>query len=402
MINLADRHEPLSGAPWSDTAARAGIAALVADALAHFDASTLWPSHPRDVEPGEPALPLASMYHGAAGAIWSLRHLERAGLATVDIDFGPCTDGLLAHQRRYSAAAEMPAPSYPLGDSGVLLLQWAHARSAAVADELFALVTANLRNPTQEFLWGSPGTMLAALHVLEATGEARWLALFREAAAVLYEQMHLAPGLDDTWVWTQDLYGEKRVLLGAGHGFAGNVFPFVRGAKWLDDSLVDAVESRALKTLGAAAVRENGAANWEPMFDHVAAGKPSKLLMHDCHGAPGIVCRLAGCRSPALRALVLEGAEAVWRAGPLNKGQGLCHGTAGNGYALLKAYAMTSDAVWLDRARAFAMHALGQCDTQAALHGQRWYTLWTGDFGVALLLAGCLTGNAAYPTLDVF
>ena len=61
MINLADRHEPLSGAPWSDTAARAGIAALVADALAHFDASTLWPSHPRDVEPGEPALPLASM-----------------------------------------------------------------------------------------------------------------------------------------------------------------------------------------------------------------------------------------------------------------------------------------------------------------------------------------------------
>ena len=63
---------------------------------------------------------------------------------------------------------------------------------------------------------------------------------------------------------------------------------------------------------------------------------------------------------------------------------------------------MTCDAVWLDRARAFAMHALAQSDAQAALHGQRWFTLWTGDFGVALLLAGCLRSDAAYPTLDVF
>ena len=402
MLFIPERHEALSGAPWSDAAAREGINALVADACARFDATSLWPTHPRDGEPGERALPIASMYHGAAGAIWSLRHLQRAGLAQVDVDFGPCIDGLLVANRRFNEAAGIAAPSYPLGDSGVLMLQWSHDRSVAVADELFALVASNLRNPTQEFLWGSPGTMVPALHMLEATGEARWHTLFREAAAVLYEQMHLAPGADDTWIWTQDLYGKQEPLLGAGHGFVGNVFPYVRGAKWLDDALVDAVEARALKTLGATAVRDDGAVNWEPMFDHVAPGRPSKLLMQDCHGAPGIVCRLAGCRSPALRALVLEGAEAVWRAGPLNKGQNLCHGTAGNGYALLKAHAMTGDPMWLERSRAFAMHALVQSDAQAALHGQRWFTLWTGDFGVALLLAGCITGDAAFPTLDVF
>ncbi|MEO8739330.1 MAG: lanthionine synthetase LanC family protein [Casimicrobiaceae bacterium] len=36
---------------------------------------------------------------------------------------------------------------------------------------------------------------------------------------------------------------------------------------------------------------------------------------------------------------------------PLNKGAGLCHGTAGNGYALLKFYRRTGDAIWLERAR---------------------------------------------------
>ncbi len=66
--------------------------------------------------------------------------------------------------------------------------------------------------------------------------------------------------------------------------------------------------------------------------------------MQDCHGAPGIVCQLAGCRSPVLRALLIEAAEAVWRAGLLAKGAGLCHGTAGNGFALFKAHVMTGDA----------------------------------------------------------
>ena len=35
--------------------------------------------------------------------------------------------------------------------------------------------------------------------------------------------------------------------------------------------------------------------------------------------------------------------------------------TGGNGYAFLKLYRRTRDAVWLERARAFAMTAIAQC-----------------------------------------
>jgi hypothetical protein len=125
------------------------------------------------------------------------------------------------------------------------------------------------------------------------------------------------------------MYGKQLDQLGAGHGFAGNLFPVVRGGRWLDAALVERFEERALPTLGIAAQHEGSAVNWQPLFDSAAAGFPSKLLMQDCHGAPGIVCRLAGTRSLALRELLVRAGEAVWAAGPLAKAPGLCHGTDG-------------------------------------------------------------------------
>src|SRR4029078_6234873 len=77
--------------------------------------------------------------------------------------------------------------------------------------------------------------------------------------------------------------------------------------------------------------------------------------------------------------LALGGGELTWHAGPLRKGAGLCHGTAGNGYALLVLFDLTGDEEWLARARVFAMHALAQVDEARAQHGRGRYTLWTGD-----------------------
>jgi len=94
--------------------------------------------------------------------------------------------------------------------------------------------------------------------------------------------------------------------------------------------------------------------------------------------------------------------EAVWAAGPLNKGSNLCHGTGGNGYAFLKLYQRTGDANWLQRARAFAMHGIAQTEADAQEYGQMRYSLWTGDPGLAIYLWDCLRGRADFPTLDVF
>jgi Lanthionine synthetase C-like protein len=100
---------------------------------------------------------------------------------------------------------------------------------------------------------------------------------------------------------------------------------------------------------------------------------------------------------------MLAGAELVWRAGPprLEKGPGICHGTAGNGYAFLKVLARTGDERWLERARRFAVHALEQVERSHRERGLGRYSLWTGDVGAALFAADCLDARTAMPILDV-
>ena len=88
----------------------------------------------------------------------------------------------------------------------------------------------------------------------------------------------------------------------------------------------------------------------------------------------------------------------MWRAGAHGdeKGPNICHGTAGNGYALLKTFERTGDEVWLDRARRFAMHALEQVERMPSR-----YSLFTGAIGVAIYAADCIDARPNYPILDV-
>ena len=410
MLHDPARHEPLTAAPWDEAAARRAIQAIADDICGRFDPATLWPTHPREREEGYELIPQPMLYNGAAGVIWALQRLRDQGAVRVDLDLAPIVGGLHAHSHHCITANESEWPSYFLGHSGVLLLQWRQSRSAAIADQLFALVEGNLHNKALEALWGSPGTLVAALHMLEAndgTPEAsRWHALFRRGIDLLWTQMvpvrHSAYPEREVWIWKQDLSGPPRQYMGGGHGFAGNVFPVVRGARWLPDDVVAAFETRAVDALGVCAKREPGLVHWNPHFDDATSGFPIKPMLQDCHGGPGIVCRLAGTRSAALRALLLDAGELVWQAGPLVKRPGLCHGTDGNGFALLKLHAATGETKWLARARRFAMHALKQSDALAAQHGCRVPSLWSGDLGLAIYLQACITAEPALPTLDVF
>lgn len=406
MLHIPERHEPLRSGVWDERAARSAIQRIVADICVHFDPETLWPIHPREREEGEALVPQPMLYNGAAGVVWALQQLAARGEAEVGLDLAPVIDGLAGHSLRWIEANDSERPSYFLGHSAVLLLQWQHRRDAATADALHALVESNLHNKAREALWGSPGTLVAALHMLEATGEARWQALFRRGVEVLWEQMiparHSRLPEHQVWIWDQDLYGKTSHYLGAGHGFAGNLFPVLRGARWLEPARVAGFEQRALETLSVAAMLESGRVNWEPMFDRAFFGYPSRLVVQDCHGAPGIVCRLATTRSAPLQSLLIDAGELIWDAGPLVKRPGLCHGTDGNGYAFLKLHAMTGEARWLERARAFAVHAVAQSDELAATHGCRVPSLWTGDLGLACFLSSCLRADPALPTLDYF
>ncbi|GAC1607878.1 MAG: hypothetical protein NVS3B2_17040 [Ramlibacter sp.] len=395
------RHERIKSRPWDEREVRAAIGRIVDDSLGAVAPDELWPAHQLD-EPTAPGTTYSMLYMGAGGVIWALRHLAQLGyLDPARVRFDPVIPTLVARNRAVGETQLGGTASFLMGDSGLLLLQWQTQRDAVTADRLYEAVLGNLHHPARESLWGSPGTMLASLHMAHASGEGRWAELFERGARVLFEQMLFDDGLG-AWVWHQDLYGRTRCFLGAGHGFAGNVYPILRGANFLPEDLVAAFTDRAWQTLDLLAIRSDGCVNWHAVHDPATiAGRLP--ITQDCHGAPGIVVRLASApKTSGWNQLLEQAGELTWRAGPLRKGASLCHGTAGNGFCFLKLWTRTADPKWLDRARAFAMHAIGQVDGERAARGHGRHSLWTGDVGVALYLANCLTLESNFPTLDVF
>ena len=140
---------------------------------------------------------------------------------------------------------------------------------------------------------------------------------------------------------------------------------------------------------------EDGIANWPSRADtSELAASDGQVRLQWCSGAPGMVIALADDLDEEL---LLTGAELTWQAGPFGdeKGAGICHGTAGNGFALLKAFGRTGDELWLERARRFAVHALAQVERLPPR-----YSLFTGGIGAALFAARCLEARADYPVID--
>ena len=226
-------------------------------------------------------------------------------------------------------------------------MEWKLAARDDTATRLHACVTGKLCNPVREQLWGSPGTVLAAIAMAEWTGEPRWAALVQQAMQVLWDEMEPVALAAGRYAWVQDLYGRRQVQLGAGHGFVGNVFPAIRGAALLSPDRVRAFAARALNLLQFTALHDRGAANWHPIITTEERVHGKLPLVQDCHGAVGLINRLAGLTpevsdKTAWDLLLIEAGELVWRAGPLTKGVVFCHGTAGSAYALLKLFQRTA------------------------------------------------------------
>ena len=367
--------------------ARATIDGIAADAERAFDEQTYWPSHPLDDDVRtDEAL---TLYLGASGVIWAMDELERLGATEVRRDWAPVAAAL--HERYLADAEDVPVPSLFMGESGILLVANRLAPDEAQEGRLLASIRSNAENPFWELMWGSPGTMLAAQVMYERTGDERWAAAWRDSADRLWEEWR-----NDLWL--QNLYGKPGHILGPIHGFVGNVHALVRG-ELLDEQRREELERRAVAVATKYAQHDKGLAQWPPALEPTGSIKTQW-----CHGAPGIVATLAPIapHDDHFTELLLAGGELVWRAGPLVKGPGLCHGTAGNGYAFLKLFERTGDELWLSRARAFAMHAADQVERMRDTYGRGRYTLWTGDLGVALYLESCSAADAAMPTLDRF
>ena len=380
MLYEPAQFEPLTDEPWDPARVADAIAAIVADADTAFDAETLWPAHEWDG--WEEPLPLKNFYVGAAGVIWALDALRRRGHAQTSLDLDAAAVRTLELERAepgFTADDHYHPAALLTGETGPLLVAFRLTSDPALSADLQELVRANVANPTDDVMWGAPGTLLAALAMSRWTGEPRWDEAARETA----EAFRARRGEDGLWRQDDDYRG-----LGTLHGAAGNTLALLRLEP--DDTLA----SETADVLARHAVRENGLANWP--------GAPSRepARLQWCTGAPGI---LAGAWEYLDEELVLAGAELIWQAGAHGdeKGHGLCHGTSGNGFALLKAFARTGDERWLELARRFAVHALGQAERLAAANGRRRYSLFTGDVGTALFAAACLEVDPRFPILDV-
>ncbi len=401
MLYDPARHEPLRLLAWDEGQVRAAIAHIVADTESRFAEDRYWPLHPLDRDGADDAEPFVTpLYHGACGVFWALHYLQAVGAVTLSRSYAGEFDRLLARNRAWlGASAQRERASFMMGDTPIRMMSFGAQPTEELELGLDALIAGNTEHPARELMWGSPGTLLAALFLYEHTGRQRWADLFRVTAGTLWSQLEWSP-LHQCAYWTQDLYGRRSTYLDAVHGFVATALPLIRGRQLLDTGQWRAWEDCIDNTVRRTADRVGAHANWRAELDTPSAAQ--KKLLQFCHGSPGFVVCLGGFPGMALDDLLLAAGETIWAAGPLTKGSNLCHGTGGNGYAFLKLYRRTRDVLWLERARAFAMHGIAQTQADAARHGQLRYALWTGDPGFAIYLWDCLRGEAQFPTLDVF
>jgi hypothetical protein len=336
VIYNAKEHESLGGGSWDERLARYAIADIVDETIA--------------AGPPEGS----SVYLGVAGELYALRSLGRE----VDWELG-AGDG----------------PGFAEGEVGIALVAGDAARFRAAAP-------ACIEDPWNELLYGAAGALVAARLLDEDE-------IAREAIRRLWSTWSFDSKLR-ACIWTQEFHGRREQMLGFAHGVTGNAYALLRGAALQSREHQSELMQRVVETLERTALRDRELVNWPAAPD----SSPGELRVQWCHGAPGVVCALAGAPAyGALDALLLGGGELVWQAGPLKKGVGLCHGTAGNGWAFLKLLRRTRDRKWLERARRFAMHAIEQRT------GER--GLFTGDVGVALYLRACIEVDDRWPLLDV-
>jgi hypothetical protein len=336
MIFNRRRHEPRAGTPWDERLARFAIADILDETIA---------AGPPDE---------AGVYAGVAGELYALRTLGK------EVDW-PVGAG------EGSGFAE--------GEVGIALATNDRERFRASAP-------ACIDDPRNELLYGAAGALVAAR--LLADDVVARAAVGRLWATWSFDSKVRA------CIWTQEFENRRERLLGFAHGFAGNAYALLRAAQLQSREHQTELMQRIVETLEHTALREGNLVNWLPGID----ARANEIRVQWCHGAAGVVCALAGAPPErSLDALLLSAGELVWEAGPLRGNAGLCHGTAGNGWAFLKLNRRTRDRKWLERARRFAMHALEQRS------GER--GLWSGDLGVALFLRACIDVDDRWPLLDV-
>ncbi|KAB1278707.1 LanC-like protein 1, partial [Camelus dromedarius] len=191
--------------------------------------------------------------------------------------------------------------------------------------------------------------------------------------------------------WYQEYY------VGAAHGLAGIYYYLMQPSLQVSHAKL---HSLVKPSVDYVCQLKFPSGNYPP-----CVGDTRDLLVHWCHGSPGVIYMLLQAykvfREERYLNDAYQCAEVIWQHGLLKKGYGLCHGAAGNAYAFLTLYNLTRDAKYLYRACKFAEWCLDYGE-----HGCRTpdtpFSLFEGMAGTIYFLADLLVPTKAkFPAFEL-
>lgn len=129
-------------------------------------------------------------------------------------------------------------------------------------------------------------------------------------------------------------------------------------------------------------------------------------LVQWCHGAPGVLLLFVRAYEifgePKYLAWAEMAAEVVWSRGLLRKGNGLCHGMAGNAYCFLALFRCTQNNIYLYRAHVFALAAQDGMMKKYQGTPDHPMSLFEGHTGLLALYTDLLVGNPGLTHFPAF
>ncbi len=314
-----------------------------------------------------------TMYTGSFGNVfvqWRLYQLAKARqdqarmaefLSTALVAFKVNAGLLEKHGKKHSHSSGEEDPSFFMGKSGLYTLGALLYREAGKAAEMLgcykavlsALALCKLPTAEDELLYGNAGYLYCLLALYKTDpGTFDCKAEIREVMGLL-KAVGGAAGKGGILIFPFPR-SKSTFYYGAAHGLFGILYVLMKAIEVTgaitDPDLLEMIK----KTCEQIVKAQFPTGNFPPSFGEGSKDK----LVHFCHGAPGAIPMLLQAHKmfgdEAFLTAALNAGEAVWNRGILLKGNGLCHGIAGNAYMLHALYAYTNDVRWKYRCHMFA------------------------------------------------
>ncbi|XP_056289880.1 lanC-like protein 2 isoform X2 [Pseudoliparis swirei] len=291
---------------------------------------------------------------------------------------GPLAVGAVVHHKLNNAADSQDCLSR------LLQMQRALLSDSQVSDEL---------------LCGRSGFLYALLYVNKEMGAdtVEESVITKVVAAILASGQQAAAGQNQAERGPLLYEWHHKHYIGAAHGTAGILYMLMQPGSRVQPAVLSGLVRPSIDFVRHQKFRSGN-------FPSSLSNESDRLVQW-CHGAPGALHLLLLASKVFQEEKYLKEAldcgDVIWQRGLLRKGDGLCHGAAGNGYAFLSLYRLTGERKHLYRYCKFAEWCLAY-GTHGCRIPDRPYSLFEGMAGVIYFLSEVAhPEDACFPAFEL-